>query len=143
VQTGEDLRIEARKRELPRDVMKELCQRLDRCPDLSFAHLPQVFVPGRHSEPELVLFVWLEPSALRSLRSALNLVSETVARVLPKDDYLDVVVLNSAPELLPQVERAGCLLVERNAEERRRALDAASAKEVPDPVAPARWWWPF
>jgi hypothetical protein len=138
-----DMRIEARRKELPEEVMEELRQALDDCPDLAFAHLPQVFVPGRQTEPELVLFVWLEPAALRSLRSALNLVSEAVSRALPRSDYLDVVVLNSAPELLPHVERAGCLLVERNAEERRRALGAAFEEQPPEALSPGRWWWPF
>jgi hypothetical protein len=144
VEVGDGLRIEARTKELSSELMDGLRQGLERCPDLAFAHLPQVFVQGRQTEPELVLFVWLEPAALRSLRSALNLISETVAQVLPTSDYLDVVVLNSAPELLPLVERAGCLLVERNAEERRRALAAASDTEAPEPLTPGgRWWWPF
>ena len=55
----------------------------------------------------MVLFVWLVPAAMRSLRAALNLVSDTVAKALPGNQFLDVVILNSAPELLPDVERAG------------------------------------
>jgi hypothetical protein len=63
------------------------------------------------------------------LRFALNLVSEAVARSLPDGNYLDVVVLNSAPELLDQVERARSLLVENDPEERARASSAACASE--------------
>ena len=110
-------------------VKTRLAEELARCPDLAFAHLPQVMVPARQNAPSLVLFVWLRPPALRSLRFALNLVSEAVARALPDGDFLDVVVLNSAPELLDQVERARSLLVENDPEERARALAAASADE--------------
>jgi hypothetical protein len=61
---------------------------------------------------------------MKSLRAALNLVSESVAKALPRDRFLDVVILNSAPELLPDVERAGCLFVEPDPDERQRALAA-------------------
>jgi hypothetical protein len=66
------------------------------------------------------------PSALRSLRF-LNPVSEA-GRIL-RGDFLDVLVLNSAPELLVEVEAARSLLVENDPEERARALAAASASE--------------
>jgi len=72
----------------------------------------------------MVLFVWLDPVAMRSMRAALNLVSETVAKALPGDRFLDVVILNSAPELLSDVERARCLFVEPHPDERKRALAA-------------------
>jgi hypothetical protein len=143
VEIDNSLRIDTRQVEIDPDLLLELEQELGDCPDLAFAHLPQVFVPGRQQRPELVLFVWFVPQALRSLRSALDLVSEAVARVLPKDDYLDVVVLNSAPELLKDVEKAGCLLVERDPAERQRAL-AAAVGENASAIEPKRpWWWPF
>ena len=104
--------------------MEELRSGLERCPDLAFAHLVDVEVPAGGESAGLVLFVWLVPDALRSLRAALDLVSEIVARALPADRYLDVVILNSAPELLSEVESAGCLLVEPHPEERKRALSA-------------------
>ena len=84
---------------------------LGQCSDVAFAHLPQVLTEGQQDRPSLVLFVWLVPEALRSLRAALRLVCEAVSRVMPRERYLDVVVLNSAPELLESVEAAGCLLV--------------------------------
>ncbi len=116
---------------------------LGRCPDLAFAHLPLVLVPARQERPTPVLFVWLDPGALRSLRFALNLVSEAVARALPDGEFLDVVVLNSAPELLERVESANSLLVEKNPQERLRALRAA-ADTSPGSVEPKRpWYWPF
>jgi hypothetical protein len=121
----QELRIEKAERPLATEVEARLARGLTACPDVAFAHLPQVFVPDRQERPELVLFVWLEPGAMRSLRQALNLVSEVVARALPAEQYLDLVVLNSAPELLDAVERAGCLLVERNPMERTRALAAS------------------
>jgi len=104
--------------------LRKLRDGLERCADLAFAHLVDVDVPETGDEPGLVLFVWLDPAAMRSLRPALNLVSETVAKALPEDRFLDVVILNSAPELLPDVERAGCLFVEPLPKERRRALEA-------------------
>jgi hypothetical protein len=137
---GDQLQIEARRHELDDEVERELQRQLEACPDLAFAHLPQGFVPGQHPRPELVLFVWFLPGALRSLRSALNLVSEAVARALPDEQYLDVVVLNSAPELLDAVERAGCLLVERDPAERRRALAAAAGEEPPELFRKRPWW---
>jgi hypothetical protein len=35
-----------------------------------------------------------------------------------------VVILNSAPELLPEIEAVGCLFVEMDSFERQRALEA-------------------
>ncbi len=135
--------IEKRQRDLDPEVERQLIAELGRCPDLAFAHLPQVLVPGRQERPQPVLFAWLEPEALGSLRFALNLVTEAVSRALPSDEFLDVVVLNSAPELLEPIERADCLLVERNPEERARALAAAAESDtiVEPPTKP--WWWPF
>ena len=105
-------------------MLEKLRVGLEGCPDLAFAHLVDVDVPERGEGPGMVLFVWLVAAAMRSLRAALNLVSDTVAKALPGDRYLDVVILNSAPELLPDVERAGCLFVERCPDERQRALAA-------------------
>jgi hypothetical protein len=137
---GEGVQIEARGIELEPEIEHELKARLEKCPDVAFAHLPQVYVPGQQEHPELVLFVWLDPGALRSLRSALDLVSETVARSLPEGQYLDVVVLNSAPELLEAVERTGSLLVERDPAERARALAAVSGEDQPGPATKGPWW---
>ncbi len=107
--------------------MDKLRSGLGECPDLAFAHLVDVEVSAGGEGASLVLFVWLVPAAVRSLRAALNLVSETVAKALPDDRYLDVVILNSAPELLSEVERAGCLLIESDPDERQRALAALEA----------------
>lgn len=120
-----DLRITPPEDPLDPEIREKLRAALAECPDVAFAHLPQVEVVGREEPPVLALFVWLVPAAMRSLRSALNLVSGIVARELPSDRFLDVVILNSAPELLLNVENADCLLVERDAGERRRALQAA------------------
>ena len=125
----DELVISPPEQPLDPQVKDRLARELARCPDLAFAHLPQVMVPARQEAPSLVLFVWLQAPALRSLRFALNLVSEAVARSLPDGNYLDVVVLNSAPELLDQVERTRSLLVENDPDERARALAAASADE--------------
>lgn len=110
------------------EVEVKLREGLDACPDLAFAHLVDVDVPEQGEGPGMVLFVWLVPAAMKSMRAALNLVSETVAKALPGDRYLDVVILNSAPEVLPDVERAGCLFVEPHPDERQRALAAASMR---------------
>ena len=77
----------------------------------------------------MVLFAWLVPAAMKSMRAALNLLSDTVAKALPRDRFVDIVILNSAPELLPQVEGAGCLFVEPDPAERQRAL-AAIGKDL-------------
>jgi hypothetical protein len=125
----EELHISRPERPLEPHVNARLAEELARCPDLAFAHLPQVLVPARQDLPSLVLFVWLRASALRSLRFALNLVTEAVARALPEGVFLDVVVLNSAPELLADVERARSLLVENDADESIRAVASAAARE--------------
>ena len=130
---------------LSEEVRQKLGDALEMCPDVAFAHLVEVDVPVR-GESGPALFVWLRGGSLRSLRAALNLVSEAVSRVLPKDRFIDVVILNSAPELLLPVEAAECLLVEPCPEERRRALSAARSPEaetesLEDTVK--RWWWPF
>lgn len=130
--------IEAPEIGLEPGVEERLRRELASCPDVAFAHLPQVEVVGHQEEPQLTLFVWLVPEAVGSLRAALNLVSEAVARALPEDVFLDVVILNSVPELLSSVEEAGCLIVERDVEERRRACDAAGRTPDPEPSTPGR-----
>jgi hypothetical protein len=122
------LRITPPGQPLGAEVEVKLREALDACPDLAFAHLVDVEIPEHGEAPDMVLFVWLVPAAMKSMRAALNLVSEAVATALPPDRYLDVVILNSAPEVLPDVERAGCLFVEPHADERQRALAAASIR---------------
>ena len=134
------LRISRPGQGLERDVERRLVAELGDCPDLAFAHLAHVEVEGRHESPGLVLFAWLLPAGVRSLRSALNLVSEAVARALPEKDYLDVVILNSAPELLLDVESSATLLVERDPAERARAIEAARSGPGEPPEAPRPWW---
>jgi len=128
----QQLRITPPGQPLGIEVEKNLREGLEACPDLAFAHLVDVNVPDQGEGPGMVLFVWLDPVAMKSMRAALNLVSETIAKALPKDRFLDVVILNSAPELLLDIERAGCLLVAPHPDERERALAAASIR-VPGP----------
>ena len=111
-------------RPLAEEAETALREGLDECPDLAFAHLVDVDVIESGEGPGMVLFAWLVPAAMRSMRAALNALSDTVAGALPRDRFIDIVILNSAPELLPEVERAGCLFVEPDPEERRRALSA-------------------
>jgi NAD(P)-dependent dehydrogenase (short-subunit alcohol dehydrogenase family) len=127
------------------EIADRLRTELGACPDVAFAHLARVTVTGDGGGPQPSLFVWLEPAAVGSLRSALNLVSEAVARALPEDVCLDVLILNSAPELLADVERAGRLVAERDPDEHRRALIAAGleaprragrSRPAPDAVIP-------
>jgi hypothetical protein len=124
VAPDQHLHITPPARPLEDEVEDKLRKGLEACPDVAFAHLVDVDVPGLGEGPGTVLFVWLVPAAMKSLRAALNLVSESVAKALPRDRFLDVVILNSAPELLPDVERAGCLFVEPDPDERQRALAA-------------------
>jgi len=126
------------------EVVGKLRAGIENCPDVAFAHLADTEVVGRQDRPGQVIFVWLVAAAMGSLRGALNLVSEAVADALPEDRFLDVVILNSAPELLEDLERADCLFVVRDAEERRAALAAASDRGASgEPESPSRWWWPF
>ena len=114
---------------------------LGSCPDVAFAHLCLVTVEGQSSDPQLSLFVWLVPEAVGSLRAAFNLVCEAVARAIPEDVFIDVLILNSAPELLAPVEVSGRLLVERDRRERRRALEAAAREpECSSPPRRRRLW---
>jgi len=135
--------IEAPVRGLGDEVESRLRGELASCPDVAFAHLTQVTVVGLQTTPQLSLFVWLVPEGVGSLRAALNLVSEAVARALPEDVFLDVLILNSVPELLESVEKAGCLLVERDADERRRARAAADQPQEPEPIESRKGFWPF
>lgn len=132
----------APERGLDEAVMERLREDLGNCPDVAFAHLVESHVAGH--EPTLTLFVWIVPQAMRSLRSALNLVCRTVGAGLPEDRFVDVVILNSAPELLAGVEAAGCLLVERDPRERGRALEGAraAADGAPEETG-GGGWWPF
>ena len=120
------LRITPPGQPLGDEVEKKLREGLEVCPDLAFAHLVDVDVPEQGEGPGMVLFVWLVPAAMKSMRAALNLISDTVAAALPEDRFLDVVILNSAPELLPEIEQAGGLLVAPRPDERQRALAAIS-----------------
>jgi len=135
--------IEAPVQGLGDEVESRLRTELASCPDVAFAHLTQVTVVGPQATPQLNLFVWLVPEAVGSLRAALNLVSEAVARALPEDVFLDVLILNSAPELLAEVENTDCLLVERDADERSRARAAADRPQDPEPIESRRRFWPF
>ena len=126
--------------------LQKLRQGLETCPDVAFAHLCDVEVVGGDHRSAMTLFVWLVPAAMRSLRMALNLVSEVIAGALPEDRFIDVAILNSAPELLQDVERADCLFVVRDVEERQRALAAAESPDPGvhgEPETSRRWWWPF
>jgi len=133
--------IEPAEARLTGEVEDRLRFELESCPDVAFAHLCQVAVAGQSSGPQLSLFVWLVPEAVGSLRAALNLVCEAVARAIPEDLFIDVLILNSVPELLDRVEAAEGLLVERDRRERRRALEAATREpENPGPPARRRFW---
>jgi len=138
------IRITPPEPSLDHDILQKLREGLEICPDLAFAYLADVEVVGEDRRSAMTLFVWLVPGAVRSLRPALNLVSEVVAGALPEDLFLDVAILNSAVELLQDVERADCLFVVRDAEERRRALEAAANPNLfGEPETGRRWWWPF
>jgi hypothetical protein len=130
---------------LDAQVLDSLRHDLEACSDVAFAYLPQVEVPEAAGCPNLVLFVWLTADALKSMRSALNMVSQIVAGALPKGEFVDVVILNSAPELLPAIEETGCLVVENDGGERQAALDrVAGAAQLPAALPlKKRWWWPF
>jgi hypothetical protein len=128
----------------PESVLEALRSSLASCRDLAFAHLVEVVVPEHSRHPDPTLFVWLLPGGVRSMRSSLNLVSEAVARSLPDDLYLDVLILNSAPELLAIVESAGEPFLVRDAGEREGALAAMDAAEEvvePEQPRPRRRWW--
>lgn len=114
-------------RPLDEETARSLQAALSICPDLAFAHLVDVEVEGVLGEQNLSLFVWLMPEGVKSLRGSLNLVSEVVAGAIPRDRFVDILILNSAPELLANVESAGCLFVERDAAERSRAIAALQA----------------
>ncbi len=118
---------------------------LSAAPDVAFAHLADAGVSGQ-GEMHTALFVWLQPGALRSLRRVLNQVSAIVAGALPDGFAVDVIILNSAPELLEVVEEVGGLIVESDPDERHRALEAAAAGPTEDEGSYPRkgpWWWPF
>ena len=138
------IRITRPEPSLDLEILLKLREGLEICPDLAFAYLADVEVVGGDRRSAMTLFVWLVPDAVRSLRPALNLVSEVVAGALPDDRFIDVAILNSVPELLQDVERVDCLFVVRDAEERRRALAAAADPGVLDQLENGRrWWWPF
>lgn len=140
----EEILFSAPQHPFDEQVVKKLRAGIENCPDVAFAYLADAEVSGREERPGQVIFVWLVAAAMTSLRGALNLVSEVVADALPEDRYLDVVILNSAPELLIDLEGADCLFVVRDAEERSRALAAAHTNDADGATdSPRRWWWPF
>ena len=132
VNSGEHLiRIRSPGRPLDEEAIRSLRAALSVCPDLAFAHLVDCEVEGVSGERNLSLFVWLMPEGVKSLRGSLNLVSEVVAGAIPQDRCVDILILNSAPELLADVEHAGCLFVERDPVERSRAIAALQAGDHP------------
>lgn len=141
------LRITKPERPWPDDRIDALRRAVGGCADVAFAHLPEVFVEGHGEPPRPVLFVWLVPGALRSLRKALNLVCAAAASAMPKGEYVDVIILNSNPSLLGPVERADCLLIERDPAERAAALaadrDEPAQAHEPDTPPTDRPWWAF
>ena len=135
VNSGEHaLRISSPSRPLDEEATRSLRAALSVCPDVAFAHLVDCEVEGVAAEPSLSLFVWLMPESMNSLRGSLNLVSEVVAGAIPRDRWVDVLILNSAPELLANVEDAGCLFVEREPAERNRAIAASKHGGHPGPA---------
>jgi hypothetical protein len=138
------IRFSPPSRPLDDESTESLRSALAACPDVAFAHLVDVQVEGVRDEPQLSLFVWLEPDSLKSLRGSLNLVCETVAGAIPGDRCVDVLILNSAPELLADVESAKCLFVERDPAQRKLAADAAlEALEGDRGRTGSTTWWPF
>ncbi len=134
--------------EWPEDRTEALRRELGACSDVAFAHLPEVLVPGRQARPNRVLFVWVVPEAMGAIRAVMNTVCDATARALPSSEFVDVVLLNSAPELLPAVEAAGSLLLERDPEERARAVATVRAATETDeaeapPAEPDAPWWAF
>ena len=141
---NDEIAVSKMKKPLSEEILGDLGLRLRACPDLAFAYLVDVDVAGVEGGPSPTLFVWLEPEAVGSLRSALNVLSEAVADALPESEFLDVLILNSVPELMEKIEGVDSPFVERDPTERRRALAAAAAggSEI-EPMPPRRWWWPF
>ena len=115
------MKIRAAGDELSWESTDKLKRGLIGCPELAFAHLNRVVVEEA-PEGNLVLFAWLRRGDLRWMRRSLNRISQIVARSIPTDRFIDVVILNSAPELLEDVEAAGSLLVENDSEERQEIL---------------------
>ncbi len=140
--SASDIVVKKVQKPWPDAVVSSLVQALSAAPDVAFAHLVDVGVPGQ-GEIHTALFVWLHPGALRSLRRVLNQVSAIVSGALPDGTAVDVIILNSAPELLEQVEAVGGLIVESDPAERRRALEAAAAEPAVGEREDGPWWWPF
>ncbi len=140
--SASDIVVKKVQKPWPDAVVRSLVQALSAAPDVAFAHLVDAGVPGQ-GEIHTALFVWLHPGALRSLRRVLNQVSAVVSGALPDGTAVDVIILNSAPELLEQVEAAGGLIVESDPAERRRALEAAAAEPAVGEREDGPWWWPF
>ena len=141
--TGDEISIDALDVPLGSEIEARLRAQLLDCPDLAFAHLTQVTVAGQPGGSQPSLFVWLLPEGVASLRSALNLVSEAVARALSEDTYLDVLILNSAPELLRPVADTGAPFVVRDDAEWQRAIEAADVADdgtEPEQRPRFRWW---
>lgn len=125
-------------------VEDELRDVLAACPDLAFAYLMNAEIEG-HGEAGPVLLAWVSAGAMGSLKGALNLISEGVARALPDGRFMDVVILNSAPELLADAQLVAEPFVVNDSPELERARAATTDMEDYQPLPPRRrfWWWPF
>jgi len=124
-------------------VLDKLTRGLATCQDVAFVYLANVLVPSQQEAASQVLFVWLTRNALGSVRFALARVSQVVATCLPEGEFVDVVILNTDPELLEQVAAVGVVVVENSAEEHTQALTATTQPSADPAEPPQRWWWPF
>lgn len=136
------LRISSCATPLAAETQNRMIAALERCPDLAFAYLADVEVEGQGPATR-TLFAWLEAPALGSVRRALDLVARAVAESIDRDQFVDVVILNSAPELLAPVARSGLCLTAPNPDEWRRSLQAAEtpSEGAAEDVAGSVPWW--
>ena len=121
------MEIEAAGQHLDLEHREKLINNLVSFKDLAFAHLNHVRME-KGDEGNLVLFLWLKRGGLRWMRASLNHASELVARSIPRGTFIDVVILNSAPELLADIESAGGLLIEKDRNEHEKVLEQLHAE---------------
>ena len=94
---------------LPESVSEEIASIIRMIPEIHFAFLPELFIPGKMEEPEsvLILVTSLRGKELDMITARLN---EEIAKLLPDGVSIGLTSLEPDHELIPPVIETGCLI---------------------------------
>jgi len=94
---------------LPESVSEEIASIIRMFPEIHFAFLPELFIPGKMEEPEsvLILVTSLRGAELEMIMIKLN---EEIGKLLPDGVSIGLTTLEPDHELIGPVIETGCLI---------------------------------